>query len=121
MPTIKKTQVEFEGRIEEREVIVEEERVERWGPDAKLLVVGKPTPRVDGVARVTGRARYTRDQFPTGGLVGRMLRSPHPHARIQSIDVSQAEAMPGVWLIWHMGQPPPIAQMGGPGPRSPGS
>ena len=45
MPTIKVTKVEFEGRIEEREAIVEEERVERWTSDASLSIVGQQTPR----------------------------------------------------------------------------
>ncbi len=63
MPTIRKTKVEFEGRIEEREVIVEEEHVRPWDTDAELRLVGRPTPRVDGVARVTGQAVYTRDWY----------------------------------------------------------
>ena len=113
MPTIKVTKVEFEGRIEEREVIVEEENVQRWDADVQLDVVGKPTPRVDGVARVTGQAVYTHDVQRTDMLVGRFLRSPHPHARIQHIDSSKAEALRGVWLVWHRGQPPPIGRIDG--------
>ncbi|MBC7234677.1 MAG: xanthine dehydrogenase family protein molybdopterin-binding subunit [Chloroflexi bacterium] len=110
---IERTQVEFEGRIEEREAIVEEEHVEPWGPDAALRIVGQPTARVDGLARVTGQARYTHDiQWP-GMLVGRFLRSPHPHARLVSIDSSRAEALAGVWLVWHRHQPPPVTRMAG--------
>jgi xanthine dehydrogenase YagR molybdenum-binding subunit len=113
MPTIKKTKVEFEGRIEEREVIVEEEHVEPWGADADLRWVGRPTTRVDGVARVTGQAVYTRDLYLPGMLFGRFLRSPHPHARVKNIDSSAAEAMDGVWCVWHRDQPPPIAHLDG--------
>lgn len=113
MPTIKRTRVEYEGRIEEREVIVEEQRVAPWGPDAALRVVGRPTRRVDGVARVTGQARYTHDVQWQGMLVGRFLRSPHPHARLGRVDTSRAEAMPGVRLIWHRGSPPPVERMNG--------
>ena len=113
MPTIKITKVEFEGRIEEREVIVEEERVERWGPDAELRLVGQSTPRVDGIARVTGQAIYTHDVQPPGMLIGRFLRSPHPHARIRSIDSSEAEALPGVWVAWHREQLPPVSRLSG--------
>ncbi len=114
MPTIKKTKVEFEGRIEEREVIVEDEQgVQPWGADAKLRVVGQAMPRVDGVARVTGQAHYTHDMQWPGMLVGRFLRSSHPHARLLSIDSTRAAAMPGVWLVWHRDQPPPVARMGG--------
>lgn len=113
MPTIKKTKVEFEGRIEEREVIVEEEHIERWARGATMRVVGKPTPRVDGVARVTGRAVYTYDVQLPRMLIGRFLRSSHPHARIKSIDASRAEALPGVVAIWHHDNPPPIAHLEG--------
>ncbi|NLD74819.1 MAG: xanthine dehydrogenase family protein molybdopterin-binding subunit, partial [Chloroflexi bacterium] len=113
MPTIKKTKVEFEGRIEEREVIVEEENVRPWGPEAQLHTVGRPTPRVDGVARVTGQALYTHDMQGPGTLVGRFLRSPHPHARLLRVDASGAEALPGVRVVWHRSKPPPIARMEG--------
>jgi xanthine dehydrogenase YagR molybdenum-binding subunit len=113
MPTIKKTKVEFEGRIEEREVIVEEEMVQPWGPEAQLRVVGQPVPRVDGVARVTGQAVYTQDIQLPGMLIGCFLRSSHPHARVKRIDSTKAEAMPGVWLVWHRFQPPPITHLGG--------
>ncbi len=113
MPTIKKTKVEYEGRVEEREVIVEEESITPWGADAELTVVGTPTPRVDGVPRVTGRARYTHDARWPDLLVGRFLRSPHPHARLVRIDSRRAAAMPGVWLVWHRDQPPAVERFEG--------
>lgn len=113
MPTIKKTKVEFEGQIEEREVIVEEEKVTVWPQGAELNIVTKPVARVDGHARVTGQAIYTRDLNLPGMLIGRFLRSPHPHARIVSIDSSEAETLPGVWLIWHMDQQPPVTGLAG--------
>lgn len=62
-------------------------------------IVGKPTPRVDGFERVTGRARYAGDVQLPGMLFGRILRSPHPHARIRKIDTAGAEALPGVKAI----------------------
>jgi xanthine dehydrogenase YagR molybdenum-binding subunit len=113
MPRIVKTQVEFEGRIEEREAIVEEQRAQPWGPDAELTRVGQPTVRIDGIARVTGRARYTHDMQWAGTLTGGFLRSPHPHARLTRIDSARAEALPGVWLVWHRDQPPPVARLNG--------
>ncbi|MBN1640475.1 MAG: xanthine dehydrogenase family protein molybdopterin-binding subunit [Anaerolineae bacterium] len=113
MPTIKVTKVEFEGRIEEREVIVEQERVVRWDGDAVLEIVGHATPRVDGIARVTGQATYTQDIALPGMLIGRFLRSPHPHARVTAIDSRAAEAMRGVWLVWHLFQPPPVNRIEG--------
>jgi len=61
--------------------------------------VGHPVRRVDGVAKVTGRARYTGDFDVPGMIFGRCLRSPHPSARIVSIDVRQAKALPGVHAV----------------------
>ena len=59
-------------------------------------VIGTRPIRHDGVDKVTGRALYGAD-FQTAGLLhGRVLRSPHAHARIKSIDTSRAEAYPGV-------------------------
>ena len=58
--------------------------------------VGTRPPRPDGVDKVTGRAMYGADATAPGMLVGRMLRSPHAHARIKSIDASAALALKGV-------------------------
>ena len=59
-------------------------------------VIGTRPIRHDGVDKVTGRAIYGADFQITGLLHGRVLRSPHAHARIVSIDTSRAEAHPGV-------------------------
>ncbi len=59
--------------------------------NAELSVIGKPTPRVDGRLKVTGAARYTADVRLPGMLFGRIVRSPHPHARVLAIDTSAAE------------------------------
>ena len=64
-----------------------------------LHTVGHPTPKIDGVERVTGQATYTGDVKLPGMLYARVLRSPHAHARIRSIDVSKARAMPGVKAV----------------------
>src|SRR2546422_2825434 len=61
--------------------------------------VGTRTIRPDGVDKVTGRARFGADFNLPGQLIGRVLRSPHPHARIISIDTSRAEALPGVKAV----------------------
>ena len=58
--------------------------------------VGTRPVRPDGVEKVTGGAQYGADFSLPGMLVGKMLRSPHAHARIRSIDVSKALALPGV-------------------------
>jgi CO/xanthine dehydrogenase Mo-binding subunit len=64
-----------------------------------LKVVGSRPVRPDGVPKVTGIARYGSDFSLPGMLWGRILRSPHPHARIRSIDVSEAQKLPGVKAI----------------------
>src|SRR3989475_1762305 len=61
--------------------------------------VGTRTIRPDGADKVTGRARFGADFNLPGQLIGRVLRSPHPHARIISIDTSRAEALPGVKAV----------------------
>jgi putative selenate reductase molybdopterin-binding subunit len=64
-----------------------------------LKSVGHSTPRIDALERVSGKATYTGDLHLDGMLYARVLRSPHPHARIRSIDVSKAAAMPGVKAV----------------------
>ena len=61
--------------------------------------IGVPAPRVDGVDKATGRAAYTADVRLDGVLFAKTLRSPYPHARILSIDTSDAEALPGVHAV----------------------
>jgi len=64
-----------------------------------LKAVGHRTPKIDAVDRVTGRAKYTGDIQLPGMLYARVLRSPHPHARIVRIDTLKARALPGVKAI----------------------
>jgi len=61
--------------------------------------IGTRPIRPDGVPKVTGRALYAADFTMPGALVGRILRSPHAHARIRSIDTSKAAALPGVKAV----------------------
>src|SRR5258706_8290239 len=73
-------------------------RTEPWAgaPFAPLTTVGHATPRIDAVQRVSGSATYTGDVRLPGMLYAKVLRSPHPHAQIKSIDVSKARALAGV-------------------------
>ena len=64
-----------------------------------LRVVGKRLPKVDAATKVTGRAVYADDMLPARTLHCRILRSPHPHARILSIDTSAAKRIPGVIAV----------------------
>ena len=67
--------------------------------DKEYKVVGTRPVRHDGADKVTGIARYSADLNLPGMLYGKVLRSPHAHARIRSIDTSKAEAMPGVRAV----------------------
>ena len=67
--------------------------------DSELSVVGKRVPRVDGPAKASGTAQYVADIKRTGLLHAAVLRSPYPHARIRSIDLSAAVALPGVRAV----------------------
>ena len=64
-----------------------------------LRVIGVPRRRVDGRAKVTGQTRFADDIFLPRMAHCKLLRSPHPHARILKIDVSRAMAHPGVYLV----------------------
>src|SRR5262249_22731566 len=64
-----------------------------------LKTVNRPTPRIDAMERVTGKAAYTLDVKLPGMLYAKVLRSPHPHARIRKIDTSKASAMAGVKAV----------------------
>jgi len=63
---------------------------------SKYSVIGQRVRRVDGPEKVTGNAKYTFDIVLPNMLYGKILRSPHPHARILNIDTSKAEKLIGV-------------------------
>jgi CO/xanthine dehydrogenase Mo-binding subunit len=67
--------------------------------DGHLKVVGTRPIRPDGADKVTGKALYGADLAMPGQLVGKVKRSPHPHARILSIDTRRARALPGVKAV----------------------
>ena len=62
-------------------------------------IIGTSVDRVDGIDKVTGRAKYAGDIIVPGMVVGKFLRSPYAHARIHSIDTKEAEALPGVVTV----------------------
>ena len=69
---------------------------------ANPAVLGTRVKRLDGPEKVTGRAKYTFDISRPRMLYARVVRSPHPHARVVSVDLSEANKMPGVKaaLVW---------------------
>jgi xanthine dehydrogenase molybdenum-binding subunit len=62
-------------------------------------VIGRGLPRIDALPKVTGEAQYTVDLKMPGMLVGKILRSPHPHAIIKSIDTNAAKRLNGVRAV----------------------
>src|SRR5215470_12021482 len=77
-------------------------------------VIGRRTPKVDALDKVTGRAQFGADITLPRMLVGKVLRSPHAHARIRRIDTSKAAALPGVQAVI-TGQDLPRVRLGAAG------
>ena len=62
-------------------------------------IIGTPVPKKDAWLKATGEAKYADDLFLHGMLHGKLLRSPHPHAKIAHIDVSSVAKLPGVRAV----------------------
>ncbi|HVJ10263.1 MAG TPA: hypothetical protein VNC62_01710, partial [Burkholderiales bacterium] len=62
-------------------------------------IIGKPRRRVDGRSKVTGALRYADDLFMPRMLFAKLLRSPHPHAVVEQVDIEKAKKHPGVHLV----------------------
>ena len=71
-----------------------------WPAAEERSLIGKRISRVDGPVKVSGRAKYTYDVHRPGMLYGKVVRSPHPHAKVVSIDTSAAEKFPGVKAVY---------------------
>ena len=69
------------------------------GEGSGFTVIGRPQRKVDGLAKATGKAAYTDDIALPGMLHAKILRSPHPHARILSIDTTGALELEGVHAV----------------------
>ena len=65
----------------------------------RFSVVGQPLPKIDAWGKVTGDTRYTDDLVLPRMAFGKLLRSPHAHARIRAIDTTRARAVPGVYAV----------------------
>ena len=70
-----------------------------WGTASESRLIGGRVPRLEGPHKVTGKAKYTFDINRPGMLYGRILRSPVAHAEITAINLSRAEALPGVKAV----------------------
>lgn len=86
----------FEGHLERAAVVIPDDEPTPWQFGQRFEIVGKPTPRVDGLFKAAGLARYTYDISLPGMLYGAILRSPYPHARIKNVDLSGVRRLSGV-------------------------
>ncbi|HMO51194.1 MAG TPA: aldehyde oxidase, partial [Kiritimatiellia bacterium] len=73
-----------------------------------FTVVNTSVKKIDALSLATGKPMFVADFKPADALIVKMLWSPHAHARILSMDVSEAEKMPGVHAILHHGNVPRI-------------
>lgn len=70
-----------------------------WPAAERRALIGRRISRVDGPDKVSGRAKYTYDVRRPEMLFGKVVRSPHAHCKIKSIDISTAEKLPGVKAV----------------------
>src|SRR5215471_17568525 len=68
-------------------------------PTPRFSIIGKPTAMVDAAEKTTGSGHYTDDLSVPGMLVGKILHSPYPHARLKNIDTSRAENLEGAVAV----------------------
>jgi len=106
MARLVRTQVEMEGRYEERWTLVEDDASPEYDPNERLAVVGHPHTRVSAAARLSGSARFISDISLPGMVHAAVLRSPHANARVGSLDLAAAAAVPGVRAVIGPGDVP---------------
>ena len=105
-----KTEAVVEGRTEVRWTLVEEDDTPEFEDGAATRPIGEPTPRITARARTTGAARFTVDIALPGLLEAAVLRSPHANARVTSLDLDAARAVPGVRCVLGPGEGPEHAE-----------
>ena len=109
-----RTKVEIENKIHEVLIEVPDTEAAPWPADRPVLsVVGKPNPRVDGVEKVTGEAKFTYDIHPSGMLHGKILGSTIARGRVKRVDISRAKALPGVTAVVAAGDLPDFKSFDG--------
>ena len=74
----------------------------------RFSVIGKPLPKVDAMAKCAGETLYADDLNLPRTIYAKLLRSPHPHARIRAIDTERAKALPGVYAVITGHDLPPV-------------
>ncbi|MGH3140818.1 MAG: xanthine dehydrogenase family protein molybdopterin-binding subunit, partial [Gaiellales bacterium] len=101
-----KTEAVVEGRTEVRWTVVEDDDTPEFEEGRATHPIGDPTPRITARARTTGAARFTVDVALPGLLEAAVLRSPHANARVTSLDLDAARAVPGVRCVLGPGDGP---------------
>mgnify|MGYP002777829418 CR=1 FL=1 len=101
MPDDNKTtlRVGFADQQRDIEVILPAGEPRPWDARAELAVVGKPHPRIEAAAKVTGAAKYTHDVLPPNVQHAAVLRCPHACAVVEAVDVAPAKSLPGVSAV----------------------
>jgi xanthine dehydrogenase YagR molybdenum-binding subunit len=100
-----KIKVGFADQLRDIEVALPAGEPKPWDATSKLEVVGKPHPRIEAAAKVTGAARYTHDQSPAGLVHAAVLRSPHACAVLEALDLGPARSAPGVVAVLAVAKP----------------
>ncbi len=98
MARLIRTEKEVEGQYTEQWVVVDEDALDQW-PEGPLTTVGRKVPRIDGLQRARGEARYTADIQLPGMLHTAVLRSPYARARIERLDLEPSRTLPGVRAV----------------------
>ena len=101
-----KTEAVVEGRTEVRWTVVEDDDTPEIDDGSATHPIGDPTPRITARARTTGTARFTVDVALPGLLEAAVLRSPHANAKVTSLDLDAARAVPGVRCVLGPGDGP---------------
>jgi xanthine dehydrogenase YagR molybdenum-binding subunit len=91
--------VGFEGHVKDLEVEVPDHEPPIWDATFRPKIAGRKHARIEGRDKVTGMARFTHDVALPGMLFGRIVRCPHPHAKVVSVDASAAKALAGVKAV----------------------
>ena len=99
MPREEKLYVGINKDLEEIKVTIPDADPKPWDGKDDLKYMGKKIPRIDGIYKTTGRAKYTFDIQIPGMIFGKIIRSPYPAAMVTKIDTSQAEKLSGVRAV----------------------
>jgi nicotinate dehydrogenase subunit B len=92
------------GELVRNELLaVDAQPTSRLTPSADFTVMNRPIPRIDIPGKVTGAPAYVQDMRPPGMLHGRMVRPPSPGAKLERVDSSEIEQMPGVVKVFRDG------------------